>query len=154
MVITCLSCNTIKRVNTLQNTPHIRKQNMSKHKGLCRKIRMKKKRKEERKKKQKGDEDQKNPEEGSSCNRNDNELGKQDQSRGCWSSLEVVWWIISVVQHYFAHPLPSRSQLKRVKSNETLCAIWCHLYNLKTREKHLWRSVTLSKVESFSLYLY
>ena len=83
MVITCLSCNTIKRVNTLQNTPHIRKQNMSKHIGLCRKIRMKKKRKEERKKKQKGDEDQKNPEEWSSCNRNDSELGKQDQSRGC-----------------------------------------------------------------------
>ena len=148
MVITCLSCNTIKRVNTLQNTPHIRNQNMSKHIGLCRKIRMKKKRKEERKKKQKGDEDQKNPEEWSSCNRNDSELGKQDQSRGCWSSLEVVWWIISVVQHYFAHPLPSRSELKRLKSSETLCAIWYHFYNLKTREKHLWRSVTLSKVES------
>ena len=76
MVITCLSCNTIKRVNTLQNTPDIRKQNMSKHKGLCRKIRMKKKRKQERKKKEKGEENQNNPEEGSSCSKNDIALGK------------------------------------------------------------------------------
>ena len=29
-----------------------------------------------------------------------------------------------------------------------LCAIWYHLYNLKQREKHPWRSDTFSKVQA------
>ena len=31
------------------------------------------------------------------------------------------------------------------------CAIWYHLYNLKKREKHPWRSVNFSKVAGFKL---
>ena len=31
--------------------------------------------------------------------------------------------------------------------NETLCAIWCHLYNLKNVKRYPWRSVTSSKVK-------
>ena len=32
------------------------------------------------------------------------------------------------------------------------CAIWYHLYNLKKREKHPWRSLTFSKVEGSHLF--
>ena len=31
------------------------------------------------------------------------------------------------------------------KTNETLCAVWYHFYNLKNMEKHPWRCVTFSK---------
>ena len=30
------------------------------------------------------------------------------------------------------------------------CTIWYHLYNLKKRKKHSWRSVTFSKVAGFT----
>ena len=36
------------------------------------------------------------------------------------------------------------------------CTIWNHLYNLKEREKHPWRSVTFSKINTdgcFSRFL-
>ena len=39
------------------------------------------------------------------------------------------------------------------KAND-LWPIWYHLYNLKKREKHPWRSVTFSKVAGWSLRLY
>ena len=37
-----------------------------------------------------------------------------------------------------------------VKSQYVMfCSIWCHLYNLKKREKQPWRIVTFSKVADF-----
>ena len=37
-------------------------------------------------------------------------------------------------------------ELLKMKQYVMCCAVWYHLYNLKKREKHLWKSVTFSKV--------
>ena len=42
------------------------------------------------------------------------------------------------MQHY--------AEMGQLNSNETLCAIWYHLYNLENVKKHPWRSAIFSKV--------
>ena len=66
----------------------------------------------------------------------------------------LTWWSFSKRMDVWPNGLFLRPDiLKLIKTlNETLCAIWYHLYNLKKREKHPWRSVTFSKVPGQSLH--